>query len=107
MECGVGNGPAHGAIEPSEVMIAQRAADAAPAIQGVAEAIPLADNSYGGGPLQGINQIQFRLGLRTETPYLNIIDDHRGTLIHTRHLNLCNLNQLLCNECDLHRRNFN
>ena len=33
------------AIEPSEVMIGQRAADAAPALQGVAEAIPLADDS--------------------------------------------------------------
>lgn len=33
------------AIEPSEIMIAQRAADAAPAIQGVAEAIPLPDDS--------------------------------------------------------------
>lgn len=33
------------AIEPSEVMIAQRAADAAPALQGVAEAIPLEDDS--------------------------------------------------------------
>jgi len=33
------------AIEPSGTMIAQRAGDAAPAVQGVAEAIPLADNS--------------------------------------------------------------
>jgi SAM-dependent methyltransferase len=33
------------AIEPSEIMIAQRAADAAPAMRGVAEAIPLADDS--------------------------------------------------------------
>ena len=33
------------AIEPSEVMIAQRAADAAPAMQGTAEEIPLADES--------------------------------------------------------------
>jgi hypothetical protein len=56
--------------------------------------IPLADNSYGGGPLQGINQIQYRLGLRTETPYLNIIDelpgvwtsDHRGDRIASAYL---------------------
>jgi SAM-dependent methyltransferase len=33
------------AIEPSPVMIAQRPADAAPAIQGVAESLPLKDNS--------------------------------------------------------------
>ncbi len=33
------------AIEPSPVMIAQRRADAAPAFQGVAEAIPLVDKS--------------------------------------------------------------
>ena len=33
------------AVEPSPVMIAQRRADAAPAIQGVAEAIPLEDKS--------------------------------------------------------------
>jgi len=33
------------AVEPSPVMISQRRADAAPAIQGVAEAIPLADKS--------------------------------------------------------------
>ena len=33
------------AVEPSPAMIAQRRADAAPAIQGVAEAIPLADKS--------------------------------------------------------------
>jgi SAM-dependent methyltransferase len=33
------------AVEPSAVMIAQRSADAAPAVQGVAEAIPLADDS--------------------------------------------------------------
>jgi len=33
------------AVEPSPVMIAQRRADAAPAIQGVAEAIPLDDES--------------------------------------------------------------
>ena len=33
------------AIEPSEIMIAQRAAGAAPAVQGVAEAIPLDDDS--------------------------------------------------------------
>jgi SAM-dependent methyltransferase len=33
------------AIEPSSVMIAQRLADAAPAIQGIAESLPLKDNS--------------------------------------------------------------
>jgi SAM-dependent methyltransferase len=33
------------AVEPSPVMIAQRPANAAPAIQGVAEALPLADKS--------------------------------------------------------------
>lgn len=33
------------AVEPSPVMIAQRQAEAAPAIQGVAEALPLADKS--------------------------------------------------------------
>jgi SAM-dependent methyltransferase len=33
------------AVEPSEVMIAQRPADAAPAIAGVAESLPLADGS--------------------------------------------------------------
>ena len=33
------------AVEPSPVMIAQRPADAAPAIQGVAEALPLEDKS--------------------------------------------------------------
>lgn len=33
------------AVEPSPVMIAQRPADAAPAIQGVAESIPLGDES--------------------------------------------------------------
>jgi SAM-dependent methyltransferase len=33
------------AVEPSPVMIAQRPADAAPAIQGVAEALPLGDES--------------------------------------------------------------
>lgn len=33
------------AVEPSPAMIAQRPADAAPAIQGVAEAIPLKDQS--------------------------------------------------------------
>jgi SAM-dependent methyltransferase len=33
------------AVEPSPVMIAQRPADAAPAIQGVAEALPLVDDS--------------------------------------------------------------
>lgn len=33
------------AVEPSPVMIAQRPADAAPAIQGVAEALPLGDDS--------------------------------------------------------------
>jgi SAM-dependent methyltransferase len=33
------------AVEPSPVMIAQRAVDCAPAIQGVAESIPLGDNS--------------------------------------------------------------
>lgn len=56
--------------------------------------IPLADNSYGGGPLSGLNQIQYRLGLRTETPYLNIIEDfptlwssnHRGDRIATAYL---------------------
>jgi SAM-dependent methyltransferase len=33
------------AVEPSPVMIAQRAADAAPVIEGVAESLPLADRS--------------------------------------------------------------
>ena len=33
------------AVEPSPVMIAQRPADAAPGIQGVAEALPLQDKS--------------------------------------------------------------
>ena len=35
------------AVEPSAVMIAQRSAQAAPAIQGVAEALPLEDKSVG------------------------------------------------------------
>jgi SAM-dependent methyltransferase len=34
------------AVEPSAVMIAQRAADAAPAVQGSAEALPLGDDSF-------------------------------------------------------------
>ena len=34
------------AVEPSPVMIAQRAADAAPAVEGVAEALPFADDSF-------------------------------------------------------------
>jgi SAM-dependent methyltransferase len=34
------------AVEPSEVMIRQRAADAAPAVRAVAEALPFADRSF-------------------------------------------------------------
>jgi SAM-dependent methyltransferase len=34
------------AVEPSAVMLAQRAPDAAPAVQGVAEALPFADRSF-------------------------------------------------------------
>lgn len=34
------------AVEPSAIMIAQRPAGAAPAVQGVAEALPFADNSF-------------------------------------------------------------
>jgi ubiquinone/menaquinone biosynthesis C-methylase UbiE len=33
-------------VEPSAVMLAQRAPDAAPAVQGVAEALPFADRSF-------------------------------------------------------------
>ncbi|HEX7297839.1 MAG TPA: class I SAM-dependent methyltransferase [Solirubrobacteraceae bacterium] len=34
------------AVEPSAIMLAQRAPDAAPAVQGVAEALPFADDSF-------------------------------------------------------------
>jgi SAM-dependent methyltransferase len=34
------------AVEPSEVMVAQRPADAAPVVRGQAEALPLEDNSF-------------------------------------------------------------
>ena len=36
------------AVEPSSVMIAQRPAGAAPAVQGVAERLPFADGAFGG-----------------------------------------------------------
>ena len=35
------------AVEPSAVMIAQRPADAAPAVQAAAERLPAADNEFG------------------------------------------------------------
>ena len=40
------------AIEPSTEMLGQRPPDAAPAIQGVAEALPFPDDSLRGDPLR-------------------------------------------------------